>query len=377
MKNHELLDLLGEVSEDYVRAAGENVVRPKFRWKAIAASAACAALVLGAALVPGLTMEGPAPEGTQDPAGTLVQRSGLHSYVLFEEARSIMTTEGDFKFPAGGGAIDVPGQNAPDEPMPDPSQPPRGDGPDGPVYADAPSAEEASAQYDRLLQRMGGVGGREPDTYPDWFGGAWLDSDWPDRVSRLTVAIVDQFRTRSLEEDIKSWCGGTGDVLFTGAKYSQNHLNGLMDGISRVFEEQNVSISSAYGVYVMDNCLGLDFYGAAPADETLAALAGLDPEGDAIRIQVFHDRSIQLTGEWGKGPAPGPAEPEARLTPATTADGEPVATPVDGSDPACHGADALPGGAVIPGGARPADGLPEGGEEGSQRAHYDLLPLDG
>ena len=371
MKNHELLDLLGEASEDYVRAAGENVVRPKFRWKTIAA---CAALVLGAALVPSLTVEGPAPEGTQDPVGTLVQRHGLHSYVLFEEARSIMTTEGDLKFPAGGGGIDVPGQ---DIPMPDPGlvQPPRGNGPGEQAYAPAPSSEEASAQYDRLLQRMGGVGGREPDTYPDWFGGAWLDSDWPDHVSRLTVAIVDQFRTRSLEEDIKSWCGGTGDVLFTGAKYSQNYLNGLMDGISRIFEEQNVRISSAYGVYVMDNYLGLDFFGAVPTDETLAALAELDPEGDAIRVQVFHEGSIQLTGEWEKGPAADPAEPEARATPATTVDGKPVATPVDGSDPVCHGADDLPGGAVIPGGARSVEDLPQAGEEG-RPAHYDLLPLD-
>lgn len=374
MKNHELLDLLGEVSEDYVRAAGENVVRPKFRWKTIAACAACAALVLGAALVPSLTVEGPAPEGTQDPVGTLVQRHGLHSYVLFEEARSIMTTEGDFKFPAGGSGIDVPGQ---DIPLLDPDflQPLRGDGPDGPVYAPAPSAEEACAQYDRLLQRMGGVGGREPDTYPDWFGGAWLDSDWPDHVSRLTVAIVDQFRTRSLEEDIKSWCGGTGDVLFTGAKYSQNHLNELMEGISRVFEEQNVSISSAYGVYVMANYLGLDFYGAAPTDETLAALAELDPEGDAIRIQVFHDGSIQVTGEREEGPAPGSAEPEARLTPTVTENGEPYPTPVDGGK-IYRGADALPGGAVIPGGARSVDELPQE-KEGSQPAHYGLLPLDG
>ncbi|MFG6352841.1 MAG: hypothetical protein K1W21_14825, partial [Oscillospiraceae bacterium] len=48
MKNHELLDLIGDVSEDYVQAADGKVIRPKFRWKAVAACAACAALVLGA-----------------------------------------------------------------------------------------------------------------------------------------------------------------------------------------------------------------------------------------------------------------------------------------------------------------------------------------
>ena len=31
MKNHELLDLIGDVSEDYVLEAGNNVVRPRFR----------------------------------------------------------------------------------------------------------------------------------------------------------------------------------------------------------------------------------------------------------------------------------------------------------------------------------------------------------
>lgn len=360
MKNHELLDLLGEASEDYVRAAGENVVRPKFRWKTIAACAACAALVLGASLLPNLTMEGPAPKSTQDPGGTLVHQPGLHDYALFEEGRSIMTTEGDAKVPAGGGGIDVPGQ---DVPMPDPDfvQPPRGNGPGEQAYAPAPSSEEASAQYGRLLQRMGGVEGREPDTYPDWFGGAWLDSDWPDNVSRLTVAIVDGFRTPALEEDVKNWCGGTGDVLFTGAKYSLNYLNGLMDGISRIFEEQNVRISSAYGVYVMDNYLGLDFFGAVPGDETLAALAELDPEGDAIRVQVFYDRSIQLTEESVKGPAP--VDPEAHPT------------PVDGDAPDARVSAPVPGGSVIPGGARPAEDLPQAGEEG-RPAHYDPLPPD-
>ena len=50
MKNHELLDLLGEAGEDYVRAAGENVVRPKFRWKTIAAAACLCLALAGTAL---------------------------------------------------------------------------------------------------------------------------------------------------------------------------------------------------------------------------------------------------------------------------------------------------------------------------------------
>ena len=46
MKNYELLDMIGDVNEDYVQAADSNVVRPRFQWKALAACAACAALVL-------------------------------------------------------------------------------------------------------------------------------------------------------------------------------------------------------------------------------------------------------------------------------------------------------------------------------------------
>ena len=38
MKNHELLNLIGDVNEDYVLEAGSNVVKPRFRWKTIAAS---------------------------------------------------------------------------------------------------------------------------------------------------------------------------------------------------------------------------------------------------------------------------------------------------------------------------------------------------
>ena len=48
MKDHELLDLIGQVDEDYVLAAGDNVVRPRFRWKTLAASAPISARVLAA-----------------------------------------------------------------------------------------------------------------------------------------------------------------------------------------------------------------------------------------------------------------------------------------------------------------------------------------
>ena len=92
MKNHELLDLIGDVSEDYVQAADGKVIRPKFRWKAVAACAACAVLVLGAY---------PAYQAAHPP---------LHSYTVLEGGG--MTTQGDVKAPAGGtfGPGIIPGE---------------------------------------------------------------------------------------------------------------------------------------------------------------------------------------------------------------------------------------------------------------------------
>lgn len=359
MKNHELLDLIGDVNEDYVRAADSKVVRPRFRWKAAAACAACAVLALGISALPA-ALEGPgparssAPEESRAPSSTLIQRPGLHEYLL-KDAGYVAATQG------GAGGL---GKLA-DIPQPDPA-PGGGAEPSSavkPTYVDAPaiSQEEASAQYDRLLRQMGGVDGREPDLYPDWFGGMWLDNDWPDSVSRLTVAIVDSFRTPDMEDQVKEWCGGTGDVLFTDAKYSQNHLNSLMDGVTRIFKEQNVCISSAYGVYVMDNFLGLDFYGEIPSDETLSALAELDPDGDAIRVQVFAGGSIQWTDDGAKGASCDPGEHEPI---GETVKGPPVPGGAQDSQPAAEPSEPPNGG---------GQELPEKLET-EQPAQYDLLP---
>ena len=82
MKNHELLDMIGEVNEDYVLEAGNNVTRPRFRWKTLAACAACAALVLAAY---------PVYRAVNPP---------LHEYTV-EKGGGILDTQGDIKSPAG------------------------------------------------------------------------------------------------------------------------------------------------------------------------------------------------------------------------------------------------------------------------------------
>ena len=336
MTNHELLDLLGDVNEDYVQAADGKVIRPKFRWKTLAACAACGLLVLGAY---------PVYQAAHPP---------LHGYTVLEGGG--MTTLDDVKAPAGGES--------------DPSAIPGGayvggdkgeTGIDGAEYTapgqDVPSDEAAAAQYSKLLQGMGGVDGLEPAAYPHWFAGAWLEQ------GALAVAIVDGFRTPELEAQISGWCGG---VTFRDAKYSYPHLNSLMEQTVALLD--GTGLSCGIGVYVMDNCVGVDLYsnGTDIPEHILSQLAKLDPAGDAIRVRLFTGKLDTLTDDMVKGPAPAPVEPEARATPATA---------VDGGETVYHGEDA-PADAV-PGGAQPQDGAQKCGEpEEGKLAQYDLLPVD-
>lgn len=337
MKNHELLDLLGEVNEDYVLEAGNNVVKPRFRWKTIAACAACAALVLGAY---------PVYRAAHPP---------LHGYTVLEGGG--MTTLDDVKAPAGGES--------------DPSAIPGGayvggdkgeTGIDGTEYTvpgqDAPVQEKAAAQYDALMKN-GGINAAAPN--PDWYGGAWIDNSfYPE--AKLAVAIVDGFRTPELEAEITGWCGD--GVVFQSAKYSHTYLDGLMEQVAPLLD--GTGLNCGIGVDVMANCLGVDLYsnGQTIPDSILAELAKLDPAGDAIRVRLFTGKLDTLTDDMVKGPAPAPVEPEARATPATA---------VDGGETVYHGEDAP----IAGGTTQSQNGTQKCGEpEEGKLAHYDLLPLD-
>lgn len=342
MKNHELLELIGDVNEDYVQEAGNNVVKPRFGWRKLAACAACAALLLGASY--------PAYMAAHPP---------LHGYTVLEGGG--MATLDDVKAPAGGKS--------------DPSTIPGGayvgddkgaTGIDGNEYAapgqDIPVDEAAADQYDRLLRGMG-MHGEGAASYPDWFAGAWIDQrGGGDDPGRLSVAIVEGLRTPELEAEILGWVQG--DVTFRDAKYAHNFLDSLMEQVAPLLD--GTGLSCGIGVDVMANCLGVDLYsnGQTIPDSILAKLAKLDPAGDAIRVRLFTGKLDTLTDDMVKGPAP--VDPEARATPATT---------VDDGKTVYHGedapADSVPGGAT-----RPQDGTQKGGEtEEGQLAHYDLLPL--
>ena len=340
MKNHELLDLIGDVNEDYVQAADGKVIRPKFRWRTAVACAACAVLVLGAY---------PAYQAAHPP---------LHSYTVLEGGG--MTTQGDVKAPAGGtfGPGIMPGGAYVGND--------RGEtGIDGTEYTvpgqDAPAQEKAAAQYQGLLQGLGGQGGYEPEAYPGWYGGAWIDNSfYPE--AKLAVALVDGFRTDELEAQIEEWCGG--EVVFKDVKYSRSYLDQLMEPISQVLEEADMDLLCGFGVDVMENCLGVDIHsdGKDIPKEVLAKLAQLDPDGGAIRVRLFTGRLDTLTDETVKGPAPAPAAPDEQPVPAVIEDGDQI----------YHGEDAPAD--AIPGGASPVGELPQAKGEDIQPARHDLLP---
>ena len=355
MKNYELLDLIGGAGEDYVRAADENVVRPRFGWKKLAVCAACGLLVLGAY---------PAYRMSRSRNLDLPGLHPLHSYTVVEG--SGMVEPESAQAPAGG-QIDIPGQNAP-EPNPEPAQPPRGNGPeptqagDGEHY-DVSGQWQAIAQYQGLLQGMGGQEGCAPETYPDWYGGAWIDGTG----GKLAVAVVNGFHTGQLEAQIEEWCGG--EVVFVqDMKYSYAHLLNLSDQILQALREHlnqdDVwSALTSIAPDMMANRLDVGFCDT-PSDAALAFLAQLDPVGDAIRVQVFTGKPSTLD-DMAEEPAREPVAPEARTAPAEEPTPTPAA-PADGDEPDAY--------APAPGGASPAEELPQAKEEG-RPAHYDLLPL--
>ena len=281
MKNCELLNLIGSVNEDYIQAADSKVVRPRFRWKPCAACAACAALMICA---------GPVYRMVHPP---------LHSYTVVEGGGTMNTLDGENTVTGGQGATDnLPGGAY----VGSESTPSGGDywtKDPGSDLSGAPTDKAAATQYDRLLQGMGVSGSGEP-VYPDWFAGAWF------KEGELKVGIVDELRTPELEMEIKGWVQT--DIAFQGAKYSYTYLNALMEKTTARLE--GTGLTCGAGVDVIANRLGVDLYNEETAPgfkKALAALAELDPAGDAIQVRVFAGQTNTLTdGAADLIPAPVP-----------------------------------------------------------------------
>lgn len=280
MKNREFLNLIGSVNEDYIQAADSKVVRPRFRWKTFAACAACAAVMICA--YPVYRMVNPP----------------LHSYTMVERGGTMNTLDGESTVTGGQGVTDnLPGgayvgngstPSGGNDWLEDP----------GSDLSGAPTDKAAATQYDRLLQGMGARGNGEI-VYPDWFAGAWFED------GILTVGIVDELRTPELEMEIKGWVQT--DIAFQGAKYSYTCLNALME--KTVARIEGAGLTCGVGVDVTANRLGVDLYNEETAPEfkkVLAALAELDPAGDAIQVRVFAGQTNTLTDGAADDPIPAP-----------------------------------------------------------------------
>lgn len=280
MKNREFLNLIGSVNEDYIQAADSKVVRPRFRWKTFAACAACAAVMICA--YPVYRMVSPP----------------LHSYTMVERGGTMNTLDGESTVTGGQGVTDnLPGgayvgngstPSGGNDWLEDP----------GSDLSGAPTDKAAATQYDRLLQGMR-VRGNGEIVYPDWFAGAWFED------GILTVGIVDELRTPELEMEIKGWVQT--DIAFQDAKYSYTYLDALME--KTVARIEGAGLTCGVGVDVTANRLGVDLYNEETAPEfkkVLAALAELDPAGDAIQVRVFAGQTNTLTDGAVDDPIPAP-----------------------------------------------------------------------
>lgn len=301
-------------------ALSQSVKHKPTSWRRYAAVAACLALALCAI-----------------PVGQAALRAGSnqprqHSYTTIEGAYHPIVEQ---KNPIDGGGTEATTQTE--------SELPGGavvGGGDVPVQAGAEA-------YDRLMQGMGMRS--ENAEYPDWYGGAYIDAS-----GGLTVLLVEDKNPgdKSLELQVLEWTGDAG-VSFSSAKYSHAYLSGLMDQLDeqlpQLVEEGGWSVNTA------DNCIDLDIL--FPVDtKVLTALAELDPNDDAIRVNAYTEKTYQ-TQPFALKPG--------EDAPAKVKLGE---EPVPGGD-----VDGNPDGYDIP---TYNDSPAELPAEQSTPAHYDLLPLE-
>ena len=146
-----------------------------------------------------------------------------------------------------------------------------GDLPGGAYIGDAPSQEEAVNAYQKLMDRFDGV-------YPDWYGGAYIDSSgW------LVVQLVEDKdpADKSLELQVLDWTDN-GHVMFSSCKYSLAYLHDLQDKVVDAMQE--LDLFSSCGADEESNRLDLTL--TSVTDRALILLAQLDPDDDAIFVQA-------------------------------------------------------------------------------------------
>ncbi len=143
--------------------------------------------------------------------------------------------------------------------------------PGGAYIGDAPTQEEAVNAYEKLMGRFNGQ-------YPDWYGGAYIDN-----TGTLIVQLVEDKDPgdKTLELQVLDWTDD-GRVAFSSCKYSLRYLRDLQDKVVDAMSE--LDLFSSCGANEKRNRLDLKL--TSVTDEALALLAELDPDDDAIYVQV-------------------------------------------------------------------------------------------
>lgn len=258
------------------------------------AVAACAALVIGSISVYSLY---------QDPAKWMLlirtfhhdaQVGRRHSYVLTDGLTTGFTTasvedstaelNGEDSVEDGmrnDGSIDVNERNA-IWPSALESAPISGGG----AQNDRPfiSQDEAMKLYDILCGHLRARYGRQENfspNWPDWYGGGYLNNDRPDRVARLTIVLVKDYDTPELRQEIYDFLGSD-HVDFQSGKYALSHLLDLQKKLMDYPVLREVFASS----WTDEESNRLNLTLTEVTDAALIVLADLDPEDDAIYVQV-------------------------------------------------------------------------------------------
>ena len=207
-----------------------------------------------------------------------------------------------------------------------------GDLPGGAYIGDAPSQEEALNAYEKLMDRFNGV-------YPDWYGGAYIDSSgW------LVVQLVESKdpADKSLELQVLDWTGSD-QVMFSSCKYSLAQLTGLMDQLNALpdADPKCREVMASWGIDEEHNRIELTL--TEVNGHVLAVLCRMDPEDDAIYVQVGQRVSMDIAND------------------------KPSVIP-EGEEPVSY--DIMPGGATVP---DDEDLIAE--EPWYDGAHYDVEDL--
>ena len=166
-----------------------------------------------------------------------------------------------------------------------------GDLPGGAYVGDVP-VQVGAEDYQKLMEHFNGA-------YPDWYGGAYLDES-----GRLVVQLVEDKDPgdKTLELQVLDWTGSD-TVMFSSCKYSLAQLSELMDQLNALpdTDPQCREVMAGWGVDEEANRIELTL--TEVNDHILSVLARLDPDDDAIYVQIGQRASVDSIVKEGEDPA--------------------------------------------------------------------------